>query len=209
MEERPGEHVPMEDALQFEGQLMEDAPQFQGPPMEDAPQFQMPPVEEAEAENLREAHRNMMRNLLHPINDPSEDDGGPWEACRAAVSELFPDMCPNHVLALSTRFLFDPESVVMHVLEQQENGDAYPTKPRESVFKTMKRKRADEEEEEMADESDTSLSLIDESQFSGSSWEKRQAASRREAEQNHETYEKRDRLGGKDRGYRLQYGHAA
>lgn len=208
MGERRGEHVPMEDAPQLQGPPIEGAPQFQGPPIEDAPQFQMPPAEEAEAENLLEAHQNMMRNLLPPINDPLEDDGRPWEACRAAVSELFPDMCPNHVLALSTRFRFDSECVVMYVLEQQENGDEYPIKPRESVFKTMKRKRADEEEE-MADELDASLSLIDEAQFADSSWDKRQAASRIQAEQNHEAYEKRDRLGGKDKGFRLQYGHAA
>ncbi|KAK1834246.1 hypothetical protein QBC39DRAFT_431678 [Podospora conica] len=176
MEGAPGEDFPIEDA----------------PPLSPAPHG-----EEDEARNLLMAHENMRRN-----NDPAEDDGGPREACCAVLSEYFPDMCPDHIQTLSTSFQYDSNAVIMHVLDQQDSGKPYPTKPRESLFRTMKRKRVEEDEDGYVDESDFD-DFDDEPRMSLSDKQLR------EAQKANEAYEKRDRMQHKDRSFAFQYSQAA
>ncbi|KAK4448025.1 ring finger protein [Podospora aff. communis PSN243] len=62
--------------------------------------------------------------------------GAVSEAFQEAVMALFPDMCPDHLNELGTRFNFDHEQVIGHVIDQQDLGRQYP-----KWDKSAKRKR--------------------------------------------------------------------
>jgi len=66
-----------------------------------------------------------------------------WHACRAAVLALFPDICPHHLLNLAHEHEYDHEQIITLILDNQENGDPYPTKPREGLLKRKRNAKND------------------------------------------------------------------
>ncbi|KAK3352701.1 hypothetical protein B0T25DRAFT_454088 [Lasiosphaeria hispida] len=72
--------------------------------------------------------------------EPSGLAGGDRAACQQAVMSFFPDICPQHFAKVAADFQWCPEQIITHVLDQQEQGIAYPK--RGSV---LKRKRPDTE----------------------------------------------------------------
>jgi len=76
-----------------------------------------------------------------PENQAAWDRGHPQFL--EAILACFPDISHEYALELGRRFGWDAEQVVVHILDEQEQGRQYPKQPKPS-----KRKREPEDENE-------------------------------------------------------------
>lgn len=70
-------------------------------------------------------------------------------ACKEAVLAVFPDICPDYLQSISAENEHNQERTITHILDQSENGIAYPTRQRSG--QKRKRQSPDGEAEEDAD----------------------------------------------------------
>lgn len=75
------------------------------------------------------------------VIDLVEDEEEEELACREAVLTVFPDICPDHLAELNPQYAFDPDDVIMGILDRLERGERYPTRPHDNP---LKRKREDD-----------------------------------------------------------------
>ncbi|KAK1755594.1 Rad4 transglutaminase-like domain-containing protein [Echria macrotheca] len=68
---------------------------------------------------------------------------------KEAVLKCFPNICPEYLLQVATRLEFDSETIITHILDEQERGVHYPVQPN-----PVKRKRKREETPEEPNEPD-------------------------------------------------------
>lgn len=64
--------------------------------------------------------------------------------CKKTVLAVFPDICPDYLARLAAEHEHDHERLITHILDQSDNGAAYPKRPKSA----RKRKRSDENDGE-------------------------------------------------------------
>ncbi|RYO95463.1 hypothetical protein DL766_003486 [Monosporascus sp. MC13-8B] len=72
------------------------------------------------------------------VIDLPDDIEAPRVSCKDSVLTVFPDICPNHLDDLASQYGHDPDSIIWAILDQQENGQKYPTRYSDNP---LKRKR--------------------------------------------------------------------
>ncbi|KAH6957621.1 hypothetical protein BKA56DRAFT_703549 [Ilyonectria sp. MPI-CAGE-AT-0026] len=75
--------------------------------------------------------------------DPIIQDG-----CIQAVTALFPDICLAYLATVAAPLLYDPDAVINHIIDLNDKGTSYTRRP---LPNTLKRKRADDDEDEVFD----------------------------------------------------------
>lgn len=83
-----------------------------------------------------------MSPVLRSDMDLGALDEGP-SSLEEAVLSCFPDICPDYLTSQAAKHEWNSQSLIMHILDEQEKGKPYPKRP-----SLLKRKRQLQEEEE-------------------------------------------------------------
>lgn len=78
--------------------------------------------------------------MLRSGSNPDARDEGLLR-CEEAVLSCFPDICLNYVKSEAVKHDWDPQRLIIHILDEQDKGEPYPKRPR-----PLKRKRQQEQE---------------------------------------------------------------
>ncbi|KLU82613.1 hypothetical protein MAPG_01685 [Magnaporthiopsis poae ATCC 64411] len=69
--------------------------------------------------------------------------GESQQACAVAIVAVFPDICPDYLDSITKEKSFDSEAVISHILDQLDDGQSYPRRPKAC----LKRKRETDDDE--------------------------------------------------------------
>lgn len=86
---------------------------------------------------VKSSHITMAEPVVIDLVADEEDE----LPCRDAVLRVFPDICPERLAQLVLQHAYQPDAVITSILDGQEKGEHYPTRPQDNP---LKRKREDE-----------------------------------------------------------------
>lgn len=87
-----------------------------------------------------------MPPVLRSHSLPNPQDDKPPE-CFEAVLSCFPDLCHDYFLKVAPEHEWKPESIITHLLDEQEKGNPYPKRSCLTKRKRPEQEERDDEEE--------------------------------------------------------------
>lgn len=79
-------------------------------------------------------------------SEQSDIPGESQQACADAIVAVFPDICPDYLDSITKEKSFNSEAVISHILDQLDDGQPYPRRPKACLKR--KREAGDDEVDE-------------------------------------------------------------